>query len=87
MLSEGLEVKKRWLEADHADLSLRKQCELLGLNRSSLLRCSPLSRPLTKKILHGEPGQLYVGMLLRIKTDWTLENFYGARRSRISIKL
>src|SRR4029077_11245396 len=26
---------RRWLGADHAELSLRRQCELLGLNRSS----------------------------------------------------
>ena len=26
---------RRWLDADHPELSLRRQCELLGLNRSS----------------------------------------------------
>ena len=68
MLSEGLEVKKRWLEADHADLSLRKQCELLGLNRSSLYY-----RPV------GVDD--YTLLLMReLDEQYTKTPFYGVRR-------
>ncbi len=32
----ALETKKMWLEPERSDLSIRQQCSLLGINRSSL---------------------------------------------------
>lgn len=33
---QPLELKKSWIEPDYKSLSIRRQCELLGLNRSTL---------------------------------------------------
>lgn len=35
-MNVALETKKIWLEPGHSDLSIRQQCGLLGINRSSL---------------------------------------------------
>lgn len=35
-LTVPLEARKTWVEPEHAVLSIRKQCALLGINRSSL---------------------------------------------------
>ncbi len=35
-LTIPLEIKKMWVENEHQTLSVRRQCSLLGINRSSL---------------------------------------------------
>jgi putative transposase len=37
-LPSSLEEKRRWIEGEHPALSVRRQCELVGLNRSSWYR-------------------------------------------------
>ena len=32
----SIEQARLWVEADHAEISVRRQCELLGVNRSGL---------------------------------------------------
>lgn len=61
-------VKQSWLERDHKQLSLRRQCELLGLNRSSVY-CQP------------EPVSLEELTLMRMIDEiYTRCPFYGSRR-------
>lgn len=68
MLKESLEAKRGWLNPNHAELSLRKQCELLGINRSSVYY-----RPV---------GVDEYSLLLMRELDeqYTKTSFYGVRR-------
>jgi putative transposase len=61
-------VKQAWLELDHEEISTRRQCELLGLNRSSVYyQPEPVS-----------PDELV--LMRRIDKIYTRCPFYGSRR-------
>ena len=61
-------MKQFWLERDHEQISLRRQCELLGLNRSRVYyQPEPVS-----------PEEL--GLMRRIDEIYTRCPFYGSRR-------
>lgn len=66
------EEKKKLIVPDHPDLSLRSQCELLDISRSSISRVSFVD-PDDERIK---------GLIDRIYTDCP---FYGSRRMRIEL--
>ena len=37
-LSRSVEVKREMIESQHPDLSIRRQCQLIGLNRATFYR-------------------------------------------------
>jgi len=51
-LTIPLEIKKMWVEAEHRELSIRRQCDLLGLNRSSLYYRPVGVDDFTLKLMH-----------------------------------
>lgn len=62
------EVLRSWIEADHGSLSARRQCELIGLSRSSWYY-EPI----------GESAENLV-LMRRIDEEYTRHPFYGSRR-------
>jgi len=64
-------VKRQWIDPDHPQLSVRRQCELIGLCRSSL---------------YYEPAQVNAEdlMLMRLLDEQYLKTpFYGSRRMTV----
>jgi len=51
-LTIPLEIKKMWIEAKHKELSVRRQCGLLGINRSSLYYRPVGVDDFTLKLMH-----------------------------------
>ncbi len=68
MLNSTLLQKKSWVEHEHEHISRRRQCELLGLNRSTLYQLPAQ--------VSDEDRQL-MAMIDKIYTDCP---FYGSRR-------
>jgi putative transposase len=67
-LPASAELKRPLIEVSHPELSVRRQCELIGLNRSSLYD-EPASET---------PENL---RLMRLINEWyTAGPFYGSRR-------
>lgn len=67
-LANPITVKQSWLEPEHQQISLRRQCELLGLNRSSVY-------------YQAQPVSLEELQLKRaIDEIYTRCPFYGSRR-------
>ena len=64
----SLETKRGWLEAAHPAFSLREQCRLLGVNRSSLYY-EPV-----------EVNDLTVRLMNLIDEQYTKTPFYGSRK-------
>ena len=64
----GLEVKRGWLETEHPVLSLRQQCQLLGINRSSLYYEPVEVEETTLKLMNS------------IDEQYTKTPFYGSRK-------
>ena len=60
-----------WVEADHAEISVRRQCDLLGVNRSGLYY-----QPV------GESEENLMLMRL-IDEEYTRHPFYGSRRMTV----
>ncbi len=51
-MTVSLETRKRWIEPEHSDLSVRHQCGLLGVNRSSLYYRSVRIDASTVELMH-----------------------------------
>lgn len=64
----SLGIKRDWLEASHPALSLREQCRLLGINRSSLYYEPVEVDPETLTLMH------------LIDEQYTKTPFYGSRK-------
>lgn len=64
----NLEMKRSLLEADHRQLSLREQCRLLGINRSSLYY-APM-----------EVDRFTLTLMNLIDEQYTKTPFYGSRK-------
>lgn len=64
----NLEIKRGWLEAAHPALSLREQCRLLGINRSSLYY-EPV-----------EVDAVTLRLMNLIDEQYTKTPFYGSRK-------
>lgn len=64
----GLEIKKSWLDAAHPTFSLRQQCRLLGINRSSLYY----------QVIEADAETLVLMNL--IDEQYTKTPFYGSRK-------
>lgn len=67
-LPHSLETQRRLIEPDHPDLSVRRQCELLGVNRSSYYY-APASE-----------SSLNLALMQRIDEIYTASPFYGYRK-------
>jgi putative transposase len=67
-LPSSIEVKRGWIEPEHPKLSIRRQCELLELNRTTFYW--PLSVE--------SPANL--ALMRRIDEQFLLTPFYGSRR-------
>lgn len=70
----NLEIKRKWLEAVHPGLSLREQCRLLGINRSSL---------------YYEPKEvdaLTLTLMNLIDEQYTKTPFYGSRKILMTLR-
>jgi putative transposase len=64
----SLQIKRSWLEVEHPVLSLRQQCQLLGVNRSSLYY-EPLSA-----------DEATLTLMNLIDEQYTRTPFYGSRK-------
>ena len=64
----SLEIKRGWLDAAHPALSLREQCRLFGINRSSLYYEAVEADGLTLKLMN------------LIDEQYTKTPFYGSRK-------
>jgi putative transposase len=70
-LALSVEQQRTLIEASHPELSVRRQCELLGLNRSTLYyKPAPES-----------PENL--ALMRRIDEEYTRHPFYGSRRMTV----
>ena len=68
MLTATLSTRKQLLEPDNKDFSVRKQCELLGINRSSLYyQAKPIS-------------ELDITLMNLLDEQYTKTPFYGVKR-------
>jgi putative transposase len=70
----NLEIKRNWLEAAHPGLSIREQCRLLGMNRSSLYY-EPM-----------EADALTLTLMNLIDEQYTKTPFYGSRKILIFLR-
>ena len=68
MLPLSADARRRLIEPDHPELSVRRQCALLGLNRSSLYY-EPA----------GESAE-NLRLMRRIDEQYTAHPFYGSRK-------
>ncbi|MBI1742491.1 IS3 family transposase [Candidatus Acetothermia bacterium] len=64
-LPDSLEVKRTMIELNHAKISVRRQCELIGLHRSTLYYLPAPETPLNLELLR------------RIDQQYTKTPFYG----------
>jgi putative transposase len=67
-LPSSIEVKRSWIEPNHPELSIRHQCELLQLNRTTYYR-----QP-------GSESKENLALMRRIDEQFLLTPFYGSRR-------
>jgi len=67
-LAVSVDIKRQWIEEDHPQLSVRRQCALLGLSRASLYY-----RPQAES-----PDNVQLMRLL--DEQYTATPFYGVRR-------
>jgi putative transposase len=67
-LPPSVEVKRRLIEPGHPELSLRRQCELIGLNRASYY-----ARP-------APASELNLSLMRLIDEQYTKTPFYGWRK-------
>src|SRR5947207_5052386 len=67
-LPPSAETKRPLIEAGHPELSVRRQCELLGLSRSSLY------------YVPAEETAANLWLMRRIDAQYTASPFYGSRR-------
>jgi putative transposase len=73
-LPNSLEAKRRLIEPDHPDLSVRRQCELLGVNRSSYYYAPASESPLN------------LALMQRIDEIYTASPFYGYRKITVLLQ-
>jgi putative transposase len=68
----SLEERRQCIESDHPELSVARQCELIGLSRSSYYRGAPTGTESEENL-----------MLMRlIDEEYTRHPFYGSRKIR-----
>ncbi len=73
-LPDSVEVKRRMIEPKHPELSIRRQCELIGLNRSSFyMKVAPES-PLNLELMR------------QIDEQYLKTPFYGVRRMTVILR-
>jgi hypothetical protein len=72
-LTISIEEKRRWIDPDHKNLSVARQCELLGLARSS-------------RYYHpaGESPE-NLALMRRIDEQYTKTPFYGSRKLALEL--
>ena len=63
--------RRLWVEPDHAEISMRRQCDLLGVNRSGLYY-----QPV------GESEE-NLRLMRLIDEEYTRHPFYGSRRMTV----
>ena len=68
------EQRRQFINVDNKDISLRRQCTLLGVNRSTLYYASRAT----------DVGD--VGLLNEIRDIWNKYPFYGYRRITIELR-
>jgi putative transposase len=68
------EVKRTTIEINHPDLSIRRQCELLGLSRASLYRKPAGETPLNLELMR------------LIDTEYTRRPFFGYRKMHVRLQ-
>jgi putative transposase len=73
-LPNPLEAKRRLIEPDHPDLSVRRQCELLGVNRSSYYYAPASESPFN------------LALMQRIDEIYTASPFYGYRKITVLLQ-
>jgi putative transposase len=73
-LPNSLEAKRRLIAPDHPDLSVRRQCELLGVNRSSYYYAPASESPLN------------LALMQRIDEIYTASPFYGYRKITVLLQ-
>jgi len=71
-LGHSVEHKRTLIEPDHVQVSVRRQCELLGLHRSTLYYM-----PVREA---GEETTLNLELMRRLDEQYTETPFYGVRR-------
>jgi putative transposase len=72
-LPDSIDVKRAMIDPDHPTLSIRRQCELIGLNRSTYY-CEP----------EGE-SPLNLLLMQLIDEEYTRAPFYGYRKMAIRL--
>ncbi len=65
-------MKRQCIEPDHPQLSIQRQCELLGLSRASYYRGAPV----------GEETAENLELMRLIDEEYTRHPFYGSRKMR-----
>ncbi|MGI8467969.1 MAG: hypothetical protein ACR2N3_05905 [Pyrinomonadaceae bacterium] len=70
----SVRVRRELVEPDNKQISVVRQCQLLGLNRTGLYYC-------------GRPQSVEDGELMRlIDAQYTITPFYGYRRMRVYLQ-
>ena len=72
-LRVSAEEKRRWIDPGHPELSIRRQCALLGLSRASFYYESAQESPED------------LALMRRIDAQYTRTPFYGSRRMTVSL--
>lgn len=74
------------MDRDHAEISIRRQCELLGANRSSLY-CQPIGESQENLLLMRLMDEQYTRTPFygsRRMTEWLINQGHGVNRKRVS---
>jgi putative transposase len=74
------------VDRDHAEISIRRQCELLGANRSSLY-CQPIGESQENLLLMRLMDEQYTRTPFygsRRMTEWLINQGHGVNRKRVS---
>lgn len=73
-MPEGADAKRQLIESDHLELSIRRQCELVGLSRASYYYAPATETPLNLKLMR------------LLDEEYTAHPFYGRRRLTIYLR-
>lgn len=73
-LPDSVEMKRMMIEPKHPGISIRRQCELIGLNRSSFYM-----KPASESSLNLEP-------MRQIDEQYLKTPFYGVRRMTVILR-
>lgn len=73
-MPEGADAKRQLIEPDHPELSIRRQCELVGLSRASYYYAPATETPLNLKLMR------------LLDEEYTAHPFYGRRRMTIYLR-